>query len=311
VAASVLAGCASKAPSAAQAAASQGSLQGVVVDAAIRPLPGVAVTLLPGRLNATTGPDGQFAFTGLEASDYTVQAARPGYLPGTTVAHVAAGQAARVQLQLEVKPGGARFANVYKFDGLYECGVWPTNGCANVNIVTGIMLCETPVPCFNVTSDRSIFLQWVDGGMDFLQSEIAWTPTLDAGAALEFTIGGANKQELSEGVNPVYNFTDGTSPLMLRVTNHEGPGAWCQGTSPPCGSDVLNQSKIGGERELLVQIGSGATYRAPVDCMVADPCGAGASLEQPFQVFTTTFYGYEPPADWLFAATGEVPPPPP
>lgn len=311
-AAMLLAGCAAKAPSRADVAASGlGSLRGVVVDAAIRPLGGVAVHLVPGDLNATTGPDGQFNFTGLAPSDYTLQAARDGYLPGTTVAHVVAGTPAAVQLQLEVKPGGARFANVYKFDGLYECGVWPTNGCANVNIVTGIMLCETPAPCANVTSDRSIFLQWVDGGMSFLQSEVAWSPTLDAGAALEFGIGGANKQELAQGVAPAYNFTDGVSPLVLRLTNHEGPDAWCQSNTPPCGTDALNQSHIGLERALLVQIGSGATYRAPADCMVADPCGAGASFEQHFEVFTTTFFGYEPPADWAFANEGSVPPPPP
>jgi len=309
----LLAGCASK-PSGAAAKAGDpalGRLHGVIVDAAIRPLAGASVVLVPGQLNATTGPDGSFNFTGLAPSDYTVTATRAGYLAATTSASVAAGKDAGVQLQLEVKPGGLRFANVYKFDGLYECGVWPTNGCANVNIVTGIMLCETPVPCFNATSDRSIFLQWVDGGMDFLQSEIAWTPTLDAGAALDFGIGGANKQELAQGVAPGYNDTDGVSPLMVRLTNHEGPDAWCQGNSPPCGADALNQSKIGGERELLVQVGSGATYHAPVDCVVAHPCGAGASFEQPFQVFTTTFYGYEPPADWLFATSGSVPPPPP
>ena len=95
------------------------------------------------------------------------------------------------------------------------------------------------------------------------------------------------------------------------MTNHEGPGAWCQANDPPCGKDALNQSRIGQDRALLVQIGSGATYKTQSGCVVADPCGAGVNFEQPFEVFTTTFFGYEPPADWSFAKEGTVPPPPP
>jgi len=40
------------------------------------------------------------------------------------------------------------------------------------------------------------------------------------------------------------------------------------------------------------------------------PCAAGFAFQQPFTMFTTTFYGYEPPADWMFSTTGELPKPP-
>ena len=295
----LMAGCTGGPPAGTPEGASVGQdevvLAGVVVDTAIRPLAGATVTVVPGDLNATTGVDGAFRFTGLEAGDYQLTVRRAGYLDSVTTAHAGpASTSEEVQIVLEYKPTELRFANVYKFDGLYECGFWPTNGCANVNIVTGIMLCEAPdpVPCFNATSDQSIFLQWVDPGMQLLQSEIAWEPTLDVGKELEFSIGGANQQELQQGVAPAYNFTNGQSPLMLRAD-------WA----------TLNESRIGHERALLVQIGSGASDTIP-DCVVTAPCGPTVQFQQPFTVFTTTFYGYLPPEGWLFATEGSVPPPP-
>jgi hypothetical protein len=39
-------------------------------------------------------------------------------------------------------------------------------------------------------------------------------------------------------------------------------------------------------------------------------CATGFAAQQPFTMFTIAFYGYEPPIEWLFADTGELPPPP-
>jgi hypothetical protein len=293
----LLAGCSGDGPGAAAAEAGPAEvvLRGVVVDAAIRPLSGATVVVVPGDLENTTGEDGAFSFTGLAEGDYTVTVRRAGYLDSVTTARAATADVAEsVQVVLEFLPTATKFASLYKFEGMYECGVWPTNGCANVNIVTGIMLCQLPdpVPCFNATSDQSVFLQWVDPGMQFLQTELSWTPTLEVGKELGFGVGGANQQELQQGIAPGYNYTEGQSPLMVRMD-------W----------DLLNESRIGHERALLVQVGSGGSQAIP-DCVVASPCGPTVQVQQTFTNFTTTFYGYLPPDDWLFSTSGQVPPPP-
>ena len=273
-----------------------GTLREVVVDAAIRPLSGVAVLVQPGGLNATTGADGAFAFAGLAPSDYTLSVSKDGYIAATTTAKVEAGSPGdEVQFVLEPKPGAVRYANLYKFDGLFECGVWPTNGCANVNIVTGIMLCSLGVPCFNTTGDRSVELHPIDGIPTFLQSEMTWEPTTDTGRAMIFGIGHATREELQDGMAGGDNFTEGESPLMVTVDEAR-----------------LQESSIGGERMMLVQVSVSATYTLPV-CPpeLGPPCGVGVSFEQPYTTYTHAFYGYRPPADWRFSDGTPVPPPPP
>lgn len=292
----LLAGCA-QSPDASVASVddpSLGTLRGVVVDAAIRPLAGANVTMTPGGQQAETGDDGLFAIAGVAPGSYALRVVRAGYVEQSLTVQVEAGEGPIVRVQLELVPSDLRYAQTYKFDGYYECGVWPTNGCANVNIVTGIMLCETPVPCFNVTGDRSIFLQWVDPGMGYLQTELVWEAGSSLGRSLAFAAGGANRQELQQGIAPAYNYTEGPSPLMLSLDQA-----------------TLNESRIGHERALLVQVGSGADPLVPGGCFVADPCGPGIHLQQSYTDFTTTFYGYLPPPGWLFAVDGEVPPPPP
>lgn len=292
----VLSGCAAKSGGpAAEADPTLGTLRGVVVDAAVRPLGGAQVQVQPGGLNATTGADGLFAFPGLRPGDYSVTVAKDGYIGAATTAAVEAGEGRALQVQLEVAAGSARYANLYKFDGLFECSAWPTNGCANVNIVTGIMLCSLGLPCFNTTGDRSIQLIPIDGIPDYLQSEMTWEPTLETSANLLFGVGGATREELQDGLAEGYNFTEGPSPLTLGL-NHT----------------VLLDKDITGAsgRMLLIQVSSAPTYQVPGGCApVSDTCGAGASFEQPFTVYTHAFFGYLPPADWTFAGSGPAPPP--
>ncbi len=209
------------------------------------------------------------------------------------------------------------FANLYKVDGFYECGAYPVRICSNVNIATSVVLCAYhPALCLgNVTEDRSLFFQWVEPGLDFLQTEMAWEPTTDTGTELGLLIGGGTEAELREGVGlPAYNASYGPSPIMLRVTNHEGEDAWCRQNDQCETTEVLNESRIGTERALLVQVDMGPTFRAAESCGVPplqfEPCGTGFNAQQPYTLFITAFYGYEPPMDWLFSTTGEVPPPP-
>lgn len=296
------------------ATATTGILRGVVVDEAIRPVAGAWVNVTaPGvAYNATTGDDGLFRFVGLAPGNYIVTAAKRYYAPHQSAAVVLAEvqDPEAVRLQLVFEPRLAPFAQVYKYEGMLECGTNTFHTCSNVNIATWIVVCANTGVCVgNVTSDRSLFFQGVDPGPTFLQAELAWDATLPSGAELSFYIGGGNEAELKAGIGATYNVTDGPSPLMLRISDHEGESAWCRTQDPPCGETVLRDSGIGSERALLVQVDGGPTYKHPA-CGTVSPCGAGWSMQQAFTMYTTVFYGYEPPLDWLFTATGAPPPAP-
>src|SRR5688572_26537596 len=72
-----------------------GELHGVVVDAAIRPVPGVALVLMPEGLNTTSDEGGLFSFDGLRPGSYALTASRLGYLEQTITVEVAPGVSAR------------------------------------------------------------------------------------------------------------------------------------------------------------------------------------------------------------------------
>lgn len=320
VTAALLAGCsdnASDTTNGANGDPSLGTLAGVVVDEAIRPVAGASVDVAGAGFagaNATTDAGGRFSVPGLEPGTYIVLVSKQFYSPHQQAVTVTTGPDELARFQLVFEPRSIPYASVYKYDGFHECGFNFVRVCSNINIATGIVLCsyDPPgLPCFNVTGDRSLFFQPIDGIPNFIQAELVWTPTTEPGRALNFYIGGGNISELQLGTASTYNFTGGESPLMLRITNHEGDSAWCRGSDPPCGKEALNESRIGTERVLLGQVDAGPTYPAPVPgCEDIGYCAVGFSAQQPFTMFTTVFYGYEPPSDWRFASGQPVPPPP-
>lgn len=293
-------------------------LEGVVVDDAVRPLADVNVTATgpTGTLGTTTDAEGLFAFEGVAPGVYIVVASKPFYISHQQAVTVGEGAAALAKFQLTFEASQVPYANVYKYDGFYECGAYTVRLCSNVNIATWVVLCaQTNVCLGNVTQDHSLFFQWVEPGLDFLQTELAWTPTSPTGEALGLLIGGGSEEELKEGIAlPAYNGTAGPSPLMLRISNHESEDSWCRRNEQCETTEVVNESRIGTDRALLVQVDTGPSVPVTESCGVdgvydPEPCGAGFSFQQPYTMFTIAFYGYEPPVDWLFAATGEVPPP--
>lgn len=298
-----------------------GSLVGVVFDEAVRPLAEANVSAVgpSGTLVAVTDADGEFRFDGLAAGVYLVEASKRFYIAHQQAVTVVEGpEPETTRFQLTFEASSVPYANVYKLDGFYECGAYPMRVCSNVNIATSVVLCAYhPALCLgNVTQDRSLFFQWVEPGLDFLQTEMSWTPTTETGKEMGLLIGGGTEAELREGVAlPAYNVTYGASPLMLRVSNHEAEDAWCRRNDQCETSQVVNESRIGVDRALLVQVDMGPTYRVAESCGTPElqevsPCGVGFNAQQPYTLIVTTFYGYEPPVDWLFSTTGDVPPPP-
>lgn len=302
--------------------AGNGVLLGVVVDDAIRPLGGATVNLTGGGvlLNATTTDDGRFRFPDLEPGTYVVRASKPYYSPHEQAVVVLADvpDPDIVRFQLVFEPDALPFAQMYKHEGYHECGTSSMRVCSNVNIATWIVVCGQTggaVCMGNVTNDASVFFQDIDGAPTFVQAELFWDATTSVGEELVLLIGGGTAEELKAGVGlPAYNRTEGPSPLMVRVSNHEGPNAWCnQVPDPPCGERAIENSSLGVTRALLGQVDAGPTAKFPA-CVpsvgLGETCGAGWSMLQAFTLYTTVFYGYEPPVDWLFTATGAPPDPP-
>jgi hypothetical protein len=320
----LLAGCAGKADDGAEPAegsstapAGVGTLLGIVVDDAVRPLADANVTANgpSGTLNTTSGADGAFRFDDLAAGVYLVEVSKPFYIAQQQAVTVveSATEPETTRFLLTFEAASVPYANLYKFEGFYECGSYPYHLCSNVNIATWIVVCANTgglVCPGNVTQDSSLFFQAVEPGVDFLQGELVWTPTTSTGESLALLIGGGNEEELKAGMAPAYNATNGLSPLMLRISNHEAPDAWCFEAGTCTRSDVLNETGIGTERALLVQVATGPTVAADPLCSAGvDPCATGFATQQPFTMFTIAFYGYEPPLDWVFATSGEIPPP--
>ena len=297
--------------------AGNGALYGVVVDDAIRPLAGASVNVTGGevRLNATTGDDGLFRFPDLEPGTYVVEVSKRDYGRHEQAVVVLADvpEPPIVRFQLVFEPDALPFAQVYKMEGFYECGTNPYHVCSNVNIATWIVVCANTggmVCPGNVTNDRSLMFQWVEPGLDFLQAELTWTATTPTGEVLSLALGGGSEAELKAGIGSTYNVTSGRSPVMGRISNHEGEDSYCGARDACPKPDTLNQSGIGVERALLVQVAGGPTFPTPLCDVGASPCAAGFAAQQAFTLYTTVFYGYEPPMDWLFTETGAPPDPP-
>src|SRR5688572_666453 len=88
-----------------EATPTTGILRGVVVDAAIRPLAGVRITVPQPdgtERNATTPEDGGFAFDGLAPGAYVVHARRLGYLDASVSTNVTAGVAEPEAVRLQM-----------------------------------------------------------------------------------------------------------------------------------------------------------------------------------------------------------------
>lgn len=292
-----------------------GSLVGVVVDDAVRPLAGanVSATGPSGTRTAVSDDEGSFRIDGLAPGVYVVDVSKPLHIArrqAVTVVEDVEPEVVRFQLTFEASQ--VPYANVYKYDGFYECGTYPYHVCANINIATWIVVCANTGVCIgNVTQDHSLFFQYVAPGLDFLQGELSWSATTATGQNMVLLMGGGNEAELKAGMAPAYNVTEGPSPLMGRISNNEGESSWCATQDSCPRPDTLNQTGIGTERALLVQVGTGRAAQADPLCEAqVSPCATGFAAQQPFTMFTIAFYGYEPPADWLFSTSGELPPPP-
>jgi hypothetical protein len=294
----VLAGC-SASPAHPPGASASGSLQpgtlvGVVVDQAVRPLAGAAVQVVDAGRNATTDAQGGFRFEGLTAGNHLVRASSPLYdTQQQSVEVPAAGVAPTVRIQLTRQIFAQPYAQVQKFDGFVVCSVgfslYASEECGE-----GVGVpCQVPVfGCQRVGGQGNNHAQWdfwLDGPfVRTLVVEMAWdstSPTLK-----EFQLNVANDWTCDPFCNGAQlNVTGGPSPLRgavdfdgVQLVDHNG-------TKVPLTADTRFSTFV------WPNWGSG------------DPQQLNVAINQPFTQYATAFYYLPAPQGWSFLAGDPLP----
>jgi hypothetical protein len=262
------------------ATATTGVVRGLVVDSAIHPIAGARITLKAGdrTLQTNSSALGAFGFESLAPGTYFVSAHRHGYIDAQASAEVVAG--------VSDKP----YVEVFLFKGFLQCGVTTPA----VGVAVCFALGSAGADNTQVNYDFAANLSW-------LQSEMIWQATNPAGADLNLwhsyhcpgqTLycdhGPRGPSPLLVTDNATWIKTLGLpgAPLYMRVFSAE-----LDGTHPPAPADNVcaPDPVLGGQ----VCIG-----------------GAGAVVNQDFNIYTHAFHGFVPPEGYRFSTDGDpvVPP---
>jgi len=279
------------------ATADTGVIRGVVVDEAIRPLTGATVQVTgPSEQEIQTGEDGIFGFQGLAPGEYFIRASKPGFEPVQQTTSVVAGVSnpAAVKIQLTVDVNARPYVTAYKFDGFIECSF--------SFIAAGHATCSS-IPDSN---DKFIVEYNLDKQPTWTQSEMIWESSQSASEELSLDWSRSlpsqvllDNWEEDTGASPLLVKANETRAaevglgtnitLMIRVFNQHNNGTSPSDPAgdPTDGDDCIERPELGG------------CFR-----------GVGATIQQPFTIFTHIFYGYTPTEGWRFSENQQVPSPP-
>lgn len=274
-----------------KATGATGVLRGLVVDDAIRPLAGVAISLMgPTPGNMTTMADGLFGFSDLGPGSYFVHASKAGFAPAQAAADVVAGvdDPPVTRVLLTIDPTSAPYVSTFIFEGFIEC--------SESFIAAGHATCSQaglPNDKFDVTYMPDRQPQWI-------QSEMHWesTQTVSPGLRVAYSVAG-------EGAlldNPVQ--AGGPSPLLLQANE-----------------TMVKQLDVMSENGLFIRVfNEPIEGTRPPDPSDGDNCidrpalggcttGVGATVQQSFTIITNIFYGFMPDPAWRYAIDGPHPMP--
>lgn len=280
----LLAGCAQEPAEDRVADPTVASVRGVVLDAAIRPIAGVAVTIpaQPALPQQVTGDDGAFTFTGLDAGTVFVEAHKDGYLSAVVQAVATPGEPPVAQIILTPLEETRPFYVLESFRGILECGVGSaplfglTAGCMVIAGGTLYIVCTgaPPVPptgvCLGGTSPY--FVSVARGNMSVAQTEAVWDPTVPG------------QSELLVGSYVV----DDAGAVLGGVPDATGPSILVRRLN----ETVVRENDLGGLHSLAIFVNPG---NAPA---------ANVVVQQPFQLFHTSTFFFTPEEDWVFAVDG-------
>jgi hypothetical protein len=293
----LLAGCSAKAPppSGALPAAEPGSLAGVVVDQALRPVAKATVDLMDGNRSTQTDAQGLFRLEGVAPGTHFLRASHPLYDSVQQAVEVPeSGAAPSVRILLNRVVFAQPYAQVQKFDGFLVCSVgfslYASEECGE-----GVGVpCEVPQPlgCHRVGGQGNNHAQWdffLDGPFArTLVVEMTWEPTNPT--LKEFQLNVANDWTCDPFcVGNVLNVTGGPAPLYATVD-----------------FDGLSLRDRDGSAANLTADTRFSTFVWP-NWGSGDPQQLNVAFNQPFTVVATAFYHLPAPPGWSFLAGDPLP----
>lgn len=278
-----------------EATPTTGVIRGVVVDQAVTPVAGATVALTSTGASTTSDDSGLFGFDGLPGGPHFMTVTKPGYRTTQQSSEVVPGVAepAIVKVLLVADPSSLPFVVVHSYDGYIQCSfkaanfVFDAESC-DPGGATGLSANDDSAPWFPVT-----------GQPDFYQSEMQWQSTQTLGQSLVTIQWACNEGECGDDDFRLCNVR-GPSPLVCRVNR---TASLVEGG----GGVGIEEAQFGTEN-----MGYSVSMFANCfdGCVPGTVLGAGAVLEQRFQIYNHLFYGYQPPDGWLFLTDGPPPPPP-
>jgi hypothetical protein len=276
-----------------QATETTGVIRGVVVDDAIRPLAGVTVLARgPAAGQALTAATGAFGLQGLPPGSYLLSASKPGFLPRQVQASVVAGDSMPGVVKIQLAANRSYeppYVQVQKTRGFIECTTTKLAPCQASNT------CLQVVGCRNLTDDRSVFRLQIDANPAFVQSEWVWKATSASNEKIRF-------QMASEDTT-----RPGCSGKWLNQTHDERSPSYTTAEGALFGA--LRQGSTMCAVKYSVQAGS---FADPT-CLDPSPDNGfmcpGWTVQQDFDVYLHSFYGYHPPHGWRFTHDGDADPP--
>ncbi len=301
--ATVLAGCTDNEPTFDEEEAAEGLeleatdttgvIRGVVVDPAIRPVPGVTITLPldDGTLTTETNEEGAFGFADLQPGSYFVKASKPGWFDAQSSVEVVANvdRPAVVKILFEPNPSTAPYVQAYQFDGFIECSF--------SLLLVGFAACSVANDDqTQVTNDRFISIEELDDIPTWSQSEMVWeaSQAVSPGLTLLYSVPG------DEALYTNYAEDEGESPLLVTADDI-----------------TLDEHAVGDEEPLIIRVFDspmeGTDVLGDVDgdgCFdrpVLGGCttGLGMTIQEEFTIYTHTFYHFTPPEGWRFTNDGD------
>lgn len=297
-----------------------GILRGVVIDEAIRPLPGVLVSAIgAGGVNVTmtTLDDGLFGFDDLEPGTYFLSVAKAGYVSTQTSAEVVANvdDPDPVKILMTADPATRPYVQPYHLDGYIGCSVRP-------------MFLAYQCPGITATNVVNANYDDMPTTPDWIQSEMVWDSTQATGDELSLSIrclpGDTDPAERCPDGQLTITRAEGHSPLVATI-NRTVALNWTLGG--PEGNPLSVSIFVFGRSDL--DVWDEETIDGAQEPVTGDPClhwpdqgllfgpgtcmratGPGFVLNQKVDVYTHVFYGYTPPEGWSFGENGDPPAPP-
>ncbi len=270
-----------------QATESTGVIRGVVVDDAIRPVIGAAVSIrgTAGTFETQTNEDGAFGFQDLEPGAWFITVTMDGFFQATARANVVASEDLPdvVKIQLERNPEETPYVQSVNYAGFIECTSSFLVLCGIPNLLSPLVCDETGV-CLgnNITNDRFTPTFYYDPGALWVQTELVWDSSQSLSPDLYFEM-----EALDDGC-------DGNTTFLA---NAEGPSPIFASAN----QTVLDEADISGERcGIYHSVFSGGAVEDPVVGI-----GVGATVQQEFQFFSHAFYNFLPEEGWRFTNDGD------